>query len=136
MLQFGHAQRAWDDAVDPSSICDDPELQFGHAQRAWDDPRRTRARIPVARSFNSATPRGRGMTLDAVQSGTPPREALLQFGHAQRAWDDNLPGVAGTPAREGFNSATPRGRGMTWRTKSRPGRQGVASIRPRPEGVG
>ncbi len=37
-LQFGHAQRAWDDKAQMKGY--KPQvmrLQFGHAQRAWDD---------------------------------------------------------------------------------------------------
>ncbi len=87
MLQFGHAQRAWDD-VPISSF---PEglacqLQFGHAQRAWDDTPANVVVPCIEISFNSATPRGRGMTVAvlAMMIGV----MSLQFGHAQRAWDD------------------------------------------------
>ncbi len=61
--------------------------------------------------FNSATPRGRGMTtLPGVSVRN--HEAALQFGHAQRAWDDHGP------------------------YEPCPNPDEEASIRPRPEGVG
>ncbi len=62
-LQFGHAQRAWDD-VRKSSINFGGAfgLQFGHAKRAWDDISHLRMLTVRGLSFNSATPRGRGMT--------------------------------------------------------------------------
>ncbi len=46
-----------------------------------------RADTQVWRGFNSATPRGRGMTtVMATRSNSS--SVKLQFGHAQRAWDD------------------------------------------------
>ncbi len=62
-----------------------------------------------ARCFNSATPRGRGMTSTSAPSCLVHRC---------------------------FNSATPRGRGMTQRPAGATLSSCVASIRPRPEGVG
>ncbi len=89
-LQFGHAQRAWDDLVAIfKALQRSAMLQFGHAQRAWDDKAISNCHGLRQEGFNSATPRGRGMTrrwlwqcLDKSQG--------LQFGHAQRAWDDAL----------------------------------------------
>ncbi len=60
--------------------------------------------------FNSATPRGRGMT--PRRPRRPRRASRLQFGHAQRAWDD-LEDL-----------------------RYNPDKGELASIRPRPEGVG
>ncbi len=86
-------------------------LQFGHAQRAWDD--------------------------DGAEIVCQDPSIELQFGHAQRAWDDVVVIVCGLrKMRACFNSATPRGRGMTNRKSSKSQPASEASIRPRPEGVG
>ncbi len=85
-LQFGHAQRAWDDNLG-CGLCDCPgfRLQFGHAQRAWDDSTAREAQFR--------------------------QDILLQFGHAQRAWDDAH--VAdGVRAGLGHASIRPRPEGV------------------------
>ncbi len=87
-LQFGHAQRAWDDQKVVEIVTEAmQELQFGHAQRAWDDMMHQHVHGSRQVGFNSATPRGRGMTITPVSSSAP-ESPPLQFGHAQRAWDD------------------------------------------------
>ncbi len=85
--------------------------------------------------FNSATPRGRGMTTPAgalachatggFNSATPRGRGMTR-GLPWRCWRFVT----------GFNSATPRGRGMTAMTGFPHHALEGASIRPRPEGVG